>query len=29
VTRPEEVRRAPEVAADLEAAVALLLEDAP
>jgi histidinol-phosphate phosphatase family protein len=27
VTRPEEVRRAPEVAADLEAAVALLLED--
>jgi histidinol-phosphate phosphatase family protein len=29
VTRPEEIRRAPEVAADLEAAVALLLEDAP
>jgi histidinol-phosphate phosphatase family protein len=29
VTRPEEVRRAPEVAADLEAAVALLLEDVP
>lgn len=29
VTRPEEVRRAPEVAADLEAAVALLLEDGP
>jgi histidinol-phosphate phosphatase family protein len=28
-TRPEEVRRAPEVAADLEAAVALLLEDGP
>jgi histidinol-phosphate phosphatase family protein len=27
VTRPEEVRRAPEVAPDLEAAVALLLED--
>jgi histidinol-phosphate phosphatase family protein len=29
VTRPEEVRQAPEVAADLEAAVALLLEDGP
>jgi histidinol-phosphate phosphatase family protein len=29
VTRPDEVRRAPEVAADLEAAVALLLEDGP
>jgi len=29
VTRPEEVRRAGEVAADLEAAVALLLEDGP
>jgi histidinol-phosphate phosphatase family protein len=29
VTRPEEVLRAPEVAADLEAAVALLLEDGP